>query len=489
MSTSEHFGSRWGLVLATLGMAVGTGNIWRFPRIAATNGGGAFLVAWVVFLLLWSVPLMMVEFSFGKRSRKGPVGAFATLAGGRTAWMGGWVAACAILIMFYYSVVTGWCFRYLFATLAGELEKGDSAAFWSAYTGSWQPVLTHVLALSAGVSVVWFGVRGIERVAKVLIPTLFLLVVALAIRAVTLPGAGAGLEFLFHPHWADLAEPGIWIQALTQNAWDTGAGWGLIVAYAVYMKSREDVPLNAFLIGFGNNSVSLLAGIMVLCTVFAIDPAADSKIVGATNEGLTFTWMPQLFASMPAGRLFMAIFFLALSFAALTSLISMLELGTRVLVDRGFDRRRSLLWLGAAALVLGSPSALSTDFLLNQDWVWGVGLMLSGLFFAFGARRFGLDRLRGEVINAEGADLSVGRWWSFVVGVLVPVEAVVLILWWLVREASGESLAAILDPLSQFSAGTVLVQWAVVLVALLTANRWLTGRASAGGGTGEEERS
>lgn len=487
MSTKEHFGSRWGLVLATLGMAVGTGNIWRFPRIAATNGGGAFLVAWVVFLLLWSVPLMMVEFSFGKRARKGPVGAFAALAGGKTAWMGGWVAACAILIMFYYSVVTGWCFRYLAAALFGELGQGDPGAFWDAYTGSWQPVFTHVLALGAGVSVVWFGVRGIERVAKILIPTLFLLVLALAIRAVTLPGAGAGLQFLFHPNWADLAEPGIWIQALTQNAWDTGAGWGLIVAYAVYMKAQEDVPLNAFLIGFGNNSVSLLAGIMVLCTVFAINPAAQSEIVGAGNEGLTFIWMPQLFASMPAGGVFMVIFFLALSFAALTSLISMLELGTRVLVDRGFDRRRSLLWLGAAALVLGSPSALSVEFLGNQDWVWGVGLMLSGLFFAIGARRFGLDRIRTEIINAPGSDLRIGRWWSFLVGVVIPVEAVVLILWWLVREASGESLAATLNPLSQFSAGTVLAQWAVVLAALLAANRWLAGRASAAAGTGEGE--
>ena len=328
---------------------------------------------------------------------------------------------------------------------------------------------------------VWFGVRGIERVAKVLIPTLFLLVIALAIRAVTLPGASAGLEFLFTPHWGELANPGIWIQALTQNAWDTGAGWGLILSYAVYMKAREDVPLNSFLIGFGNNSVSLLAGIMVLCTVFAINPGAQSQIVGATNEGLTFIWMPRLFEAMPGGPFFMILFFLALSFAALTSLISMLELGTRVLVDRGAPRRRALLWIAAAGLLFGAPSALSTDFLGNQDWVWGVGLMLSGLFFALGARRFGLERLRGEVINAPGADLRIGRWWSFVIGVVVPVEAVVLILWWLVKEAAGGSLREVLDPLSPFSTGTVLLQWAVLLVALWTANRWL-----AGGGDEEE---
>ncbi|HSL82005.1 MAG TPA: sodium-dependent transporter [Thermoanaerobaculia bacterium] len=472
MNKVEQFGSRWGLVLATLGMAVGTGNIWRFPRIAATNGGGSFLVAWVVFLLLWSVPLMMVEFSFGKRARKGPVGAFAALAGRGTAWMGGWVAACAILIMFYYSVVAGWCLRYLAASVTGEVRGGGSEAFWNAYTASWQPLGTHLLAMGLAVTVVWFGVRGIERVAKVLIPTLFVLVVALAVRAVTLPGAMAGLEFLFTPTWSDLAHPGIWIQALTQNAWDTGAGWGLIVAYAVYMKAREDVPLNAFMIGFGNNTVSLLAGIMVLCTVFAINPAAQQEIVGAGNEGLTFIWMPQLFAQMPGGRFFMVLFFLALSFAALTSLISMMELGTRVLVDRGISRRRAVLWIGAAGLFAGIPSALSLDVLHNQDWVWGVGLMLSGFFFALAARRFGLERLRREEINAPGADLRVGRWWTFLVGVVIPVEAVVLMVWWL-WQARGWDPGGWLNPFQPETVGTVLAQWAVVLAVLFAANRWL----------------
>ncbi|HEX6200877.1 MAG TPA: sodium-dependent transporter, partial [Thermoanaerobaculia bacterium] len=191
------------------------------------------------------------------------------------------------------------------------------------------------------------------------------------------------------------------------------------------------------------------------------------------NEGLTFIWMPQLFAAMPAGRLFMVIFFLALSFAALTSLISMVELGTRVMVDRGIDRRKAVLGIGAAGLVFGAPSALSVTFLGNQDWVWGVGLMLSGLFFALGARRFGIERLRGEELNAPGSDLRIGRWWSFLIGVLIPVEAVVLILWWLVREAAGGSAAETLNPLTPFGAGTVLVQWAVVIAVLLAANRWL----------------
>jgi NSS family neurotransmitter:Na+ symporter len=469
---SEHFRSRWGLILATLGMAVGTGNIWRFPRIVATNGGGSFLVAWVIFLFLWSVPLMIVEFSFGKAARKGAVGAFRRLAGENSGWMGGWVALCATAIMFYYSVVAGWCLRYFLASLSGELAAADSQSYWSSYAGTHEAFFTHAAALTLALGVVWFGVRGIERVAKLLIPLLALLVVALAIRAVTLPGAVAGLEFLFRPDWRALGSVGIWLQALTQNAWDTGAGWGLILTYAIYMREREDVPLNAFLIGLGNNSMSLLAGIMVLCTVFAINPGARSEIVGAGNEGLTFIWMPQLFEQMPGGGFFMGFFFLALSFAALTSLISMIELVTRILIDFGLTRHQSLALVAVGGLWFGAPSALSLTFLHNQDWVWGVGLMLSGLFFAIGARKFGVERLRREVVNGEGADLAVGRWWSFVVAVVVPVEALILMVWWL-WEAHDWDPEGWLHPFRAATVGTVLLQWSIALVLLIALDRWL----------------
>jgi NSS family neurotransmitter:Na+ symporter len=418
---------------------------------------------------------MIVEFAFGKKGRLGTVGAFRLFAGERAGWMGGWVALCATAIAFYYSVVAGWCLRYFFASLVGELGSADPQEFWQSYAGTGQSVVTHALALMLAVGVVWFGVRGIERVAKVLIPLLVALVVVLALRAVTLPGAIAGLEFLFKPDWSALRDVNIWLQALTQNAWDTGAGWGLILTYAIYMRAREDVPLNAFLIGFGNNSMSLLAGIMVLCTVFALNPGAREEIVGAGNEGLTFIWMPQLFGQMPAGGLFMILFFLALSFAALTSLISMIELITRVFIDAGFTRRKALVIVGLVTLWFGVPSALSLDFLHNQDWVWGVGLMVSGLFFALAARKFGIEKLRTEVVNADGCDLRVGRWWNFLVSVVVPVEAILLLLWWL-WEARGWDPEAWLDPFGTATVGTVLVQFFVALVGLLLLDRWLAAK-------------
>lgn len=466
-----------------LGMAVGTGNIWRFPRIAATNGGGSFLVAWVVFLLAWSVPLLLLEFALGKGTRRGTVGAFVRLLGPGFAWMGAWVAFVATAIMCYYSVVMGWTLRFFLATLTGAVPAEVPGAFWESFHSTPQALVTHVVAMGMALFVVSRGVKGIETAARFLIPSLVVLVVVLAVRAVTLPGAEAGLAFLFTPVWSELADWEIWIQALTQNAWDTGAGWGLVLTYAVYMRRREDTALNAFVIGFGNNSMSLLAGIMVLCTVFSVMPDAAGEIVGAGNEGLTFIWVPQLFAQLPAGRLFQALFFLALTFAAWTSLVAMVELATRILRDLGMTRGHAIATVGGAGLLFGVPSALRLGFFQNQDWVWGVGLMLSGFFFAFAVLRYGVTRFRERFINQAGSDIHIGAWWDWAIR-LVAVQAVVLMGWWL-WSARGEDLAATWTLFSAYNIGSVLIQWAVVLAVLLALNRWLArsaGEADPGAG-------
>ena len=471
------------MLLAMLSMAVGTGNIWRFPRIAATNGGGSFLVPWVIFLIAWSVPLLLCEFAMGKATRRNPVGAFAELIGPRFAWMGAWVALCATLIMFYYGVVAGWCVRYFVAAVSGELPGAEPGALWESYAGSWWAVLTLVISLALALWVVARGVRGIERAVLLMMPVLIGLVVVLAVRAVTLPGAERGLAFLFTPDLSALGNSRIWLEALTQNAWDTGAGWGLALTYATYMRAREDTTINAFILGFGNNSVSLLAGIMVLCTVFSIRPDAAGEIVGAGNTGLTFVWVPQLFGAMPGGRLFMAMFFLALFFAALTSLISMIELAARTLIDRGMSRGRALAAVAILALVFGIPSALSTSVLDNQDAVWGVGLMLSGLFFGVAVLRYGVDRFRREHVNSAGSDFTIGRWWN-VAMVLVVAEALVLLVWWFSQTLSAEGLVASLDPIRSWSLGTLVLQWAILLAVCLGFNRWL-GRTRPAGARSE----
>src|SRR5690606_23481586 len=263
--------------------------------------------------------------------------------------------------------------RFFIGTLTGEVPgSGVPDAFWNAFHSTGEALVMHFVAVGMALFVVSKGVRGIETAARILIPSLIVLVIVLAIKALTLPGASEGLAFLFTPNLAALANHEIWLEALTQNAWDTGAGWGLVLTYAVYMRSREDAALNAFVVGFGNNSMSLLAGIMVLCTVFSTMPEAASEIVGAGNEGLTFIWIPQLFAQIPGGRFFQALFFLALVFAAWTSLVAMIELASRILIDLGLDRTRAITLVGAAGLLFGIPSALKIGFFQNQDWVWGV---------------------------------------------------------------------------------------------------------------------
>ncbi len=482
-SKSEVFSSRWGMLLAMLGMAVGTGNIWRFPRVAASNGGGSFLVAWAVFLLLWSVPLLILEFGMGKATRSGTIGSFVKTIGPGFAWMGAWVAFVATAIMFYYSVVMGWTIRFFLASVTGAVPSEVPEAFWEGYAGTPSALLTHVVAMGLGLFVVSKGVKGIETAAKVLIPSLIVLMIVLAIRAVTLPGAADGLAFLFTPNLADLADSSIWLEALTQNAWDTGAGWGLILTYAIYMRSREDTALNAFVIGFGNNSMSLLAGIMVLCTVFSVMPDAADQVVGAGNEGLTFIWVPQLFALIPGGRFFMTLFFLALVFAAWTSLVAMIELASRILIDLGIKRSRAIAIVGIAGIAFGAPSALNwTDtpgagpFFANQDWVWGVGLMLSGFFFAFAVLKYGVTEWRAKFINTGDSDIHVGVWWDWSIR-LVIVEAVVLMGWWLVQ-ARGESFGETWTLFSSFNIGTVLIQSAIALVVLVLLNGWLVSKLS-----------
>ena len=481
------FSSRWGMMLAMLGMAVGTGNIWRFPRVVANNGGGSFLIAWACFLLLWSVPLIMVELAMGKHARQGPIGAFVKIAGRKLAWMGAWIAWTSTAIMFYYAVVMAWTLRYTWAALVGEIPTAEPGGLWETFSYSWAVLPVHAVSMALGIWVVARGVRGIEAASRVLMPTLILMVMVLAIRAVTLPGAVDGLNFMFNPNLEQLANYRVWLEALTQNAWDTGAGWGLIVAYAIYMRKGEDTALNAFMLGFGNNSVSLMAGIMVLCTVFSIMPDAAAEITGAGNEGLTFIWVPQLFALMPLGRIFMFLFFLALLFAAWTSLVSMIELAVRVLADLGVDRRKAIWLVGSVGFLLGVPSALSADVFANQDWVWGVGLMVSGLFYAIAVLKFGVRRFREQLINTPDADIRIGAWWDWAIRFVV-VQAVVLVCWWLYTEGGvrqmldGEFGAAF----SPYGVLNTLIQWGAAIVFFVLANNWMARRSEQHGGAHPE---
>jgi len=481
MEKKEYFTTRWALLLAALGMAIGTGNIWRFPRIAALNGGAAFLIPWVIFLFLWSIPLLITELTIGKSMRMGPVGAFGKLIGKKYTWMGGFVGFCTMAIMFYYSVVMGWCVKYFIASIGGGLTNGQE--YWDYFTSTqFQPVLFHFISITIGALIIYRGVvKGIERANRILIPSLFVLILIGVIRALTLPGAIEGLNFFFNPQWNRLFDHKVWLNALTQSAWSTGAGWGLLLTYGVYLKKREDIVLNSVITGLGNNSASLLIGLMIFPAVFALAPNPEVLIVekGPANTGLAFIWIPNLFAEFPGGSIFTAIFFLALSFAALSSLLAMIEMVTRILMDMGVNRKRAIVIVWITAFVLGIPSAISLKFFGNQDWAWGVGLMVSGFFFALAVVIYGAKNFRKKLINQIGNDINVGKWYEYLIKYIVPLEFIVLIIWWF-WQAIGWSkepdTAPWWHPFGAGSLGTCLFQWAIVIVLLIILNKTINNR-------------
>jgi NSS family neurotransmitter:Na+ symporter len=476
MAPREVFSSHWAVILAGLGMAVGTGNLWRFPRIAAQNGGAAFLIPWFIFLFIWSFPLIIAELSIGRTTRRGTVGSFARLAGDRFAWMGGFVAVVTIMILFYYSVVTGWTLKYALASITGQLHGIEPGKYWESYAASiWQPIFFHVVAALVGGWIIQRGVvRGIERANRILVPVLFVLLIVAALRAVTLPGATVGLEFMFNPDLSSLSSYRTWLEALTQSAWSTGAGWGLILTYGIYLRRDENVVLSGTTIGFGDNSASLLAGMAVLPAAFAILPLADAQAaMAAGNEGLMFVWIPQVFERMPGGTLFLPLFFIALFCAALSSLIAMIELASRILIDGGLARRTAVMVVTAAVIIFGMPSAMSLEVFRNQDWVWGVGLMISGLFISLGVTLSGSRRFREQSINLGAGRFRVGPLFEWVLKYLVPAEFVVMFSWWMYQAAVTYDPEGWWNPLHTFSVGTCLVQWGLVILLLLAFNRWM----------------
>lgn len=480
MKQQEFFTSRWALIISVLGIAVGTGNIWRFSRVVAQNGGGSFLIPWVIFLLLWSVPLIIAEFAIGKYARLGPIGAMGKIAGKNYSWMGAFIVMVATGIMFYYSVVTGWCLKYFISSASGNLMIVENHLdYWNQFASSYSPLIYHIISISIVAYIVYRGItNGIEKFSKILVPALLLILIGLFIRAITLPGSIEGIKYFFTPDLNIILDYKVWLNALTQNAWDTGAGWGLIMTYAIYMHHKEDISLNASLIAFGNNSVSLIAGITIFSTVFAlssVDAMQQISQSGPANTGLTFIYLPKLFEQLSQSifinSVFASAFFLALFFAALTSLISMVELATRTLIDFNIGRRKAIIIISIVGFLLGIPSALNMEFLINQDWVWGVGLLLSGAFISFAIIKFGVNRFRNEIINGIGSDVRIGKWYNIIIKYLVPIQAMVLVIWWLISSITWDP--EWWNPFHIENAGTALFQWLIVLILFITFNKFM----------------
>ena len=196
----DYFTSRFALIVSVLGIAIGTGNIWRFPRIIAQNGGGSFLIPWIIFLFTWSIPLIIIEFGIGNKTRSGTAGAFGRLMGKKYLWMGAFVGFCTMAIMFYYSVVMGWCLYYVLVTAGGTLQNLNFENYWHTFTGSYKPLLFHGCSILLAGGIVYRGIsKGIEKANILLIPLLFLIMAFAAIKSIMLPGSMEGVKFNLKP--------------------------------------------------------------------------------------------------------------------------------------------------------------------------------------------------------------------------------------------------------------------------------------------------
>ncbi len=360
----ETWASGRGFVLATIGAAVGLGNIWRFSYVAGENGGGAFLLVYFLSVLLVGAPLLVAELALGRRAGGDGVSAF-TAAGPRSPWRwAGWLGvAAAFLILSYYAIIAGWALKYLLGAATGALWRAAGegyGGYFARFIGDpGQAIAWQMAMLAAAMLVVAGGVqRGIEAVNRVLMPILAFCIVALAAYAATLPGAAAGWAFLFKPDWAALMKGSVLVAALGQAFFSIGLGMAIFVTYGSYMTRKTSIGRSAAAIIVGDTLFAVVAGLAIFPAVFAfgMDPQAGPQ--------LAFITLPQIFLAMPGGRIVGLVFFALLVAAALTSMAALLEVPVATLVHRSRLRRWGAVALvGAAVFVTGLPSAMSYGLL------------------------------------------------------------------------------------------------------------------------------
>jgi len=486
--SKEQFSNRWGIVLAALGMAIGAGNLWRFPRLAGQYGG-SFILLWILFLFIWSIPLLLSEFAIGKKFKSGVIGSFAQFAGKRYTWMGFFITICTLGIAFYYSIVTAWSFRYLTfsvsnifkdATLNEALQNNPDylANFWTGISnGDWITVIVYICVIFLATFILIRGVKnGLEKANKLLIPSLFILLMVIVIVSLNMEGGVRGLEYMFAIDWSLFSDATIWIEALSQSAWSTGAGWGLMMTLSAFSRDNEDVTLNTFIGAFGNNTASLLSGMAILPAVFALS-ASDAEAVSflqSGNQALTFTIIPMLFANLPGGDYLSALFFLALFVAAFSSLLPMIELFLQNVADLNISKSKTLMVVIVCFVLFGFPSAWSLDFFSNQDWVWGVGLIVNGLFILIGVGMNNPVKFKSSTIDVGSDIILPSNFFKFAIYTNIGI-GFFLIYWWLSQDYSATwfNQDGQWDFFGVYSNASTITQWGIVIVIGLLLNNYL----------------
>jgi len=373
----ETFGSRIGFILAAAGSAVGLGNMWRFSYQASEGGGAAFVLVYIGMTLILGIPLMLAEFSIGRRGQRAPIGSLRALGGPAWGPVGYLFVLVGLLILAYYSVIAGWTVRYAIEAVLQGFPSSAADHFGAVASGG-DAVAFHVGFMALTILIVVAGVKGgIERASLLLMPMLFLIVIGLAIWAATLEGADAGYVVYLKPELGELANPAVWRAAASQAFFSLSLGMGAMLTFASYLKRDVDLPGSATVVAFTDFGVAFIAGLLVFPVIYSF---GLQDAVSASTVGALFIALPSAFEAMgPAGRIVGLFFFVVLAVGALTSAISLLEVVTSSVIDEyGTSRRKAALVMGTLITALGVIPAMDTDALGLMDKIAGELLLIAG---------------------------------------------------------------------------------------------------------------
>lgn len=365
-ASRDGFVSVFGVIAATLGSAVGLGNIWKFPALTGANGGATFLLIYLLSTIMVGLPVMIAEITIGRRARANAITALQKVSTGSLPWwlIGASGVLAAFLILAFYTEVAGWVFAYIFKSVSGSILSTNpqvtSQAFTDLITSPVQSLLWQWIVLAfVGIIIILGVTKGIEQTTKKLMPVLFLLLVVLVIRSLTLPGAGEGLAFLFSPDFSKLSGD-VLLAAMGLSFFKLSVGMGTMITYGSYFRADQDIPRTAFTVMLADLTVSILAGIAIFPAVFTFGFQPEA------GPSLLFITIPSIFASLPFGNVFVVMFFLLAAIAATGAMLSILEVPVAYLNER-FKVARPVATIATVVLLgmVGSTAALSNSLLAD----------------------------------------------------------------------------------------------------------------------------
>lgn len=408
----DGFQSRLGFILASVGSAVGMGNIWLFPYRVGQFGGAAFLIPYFLFVIVIGYTGVIGEIAFGRAMKAGPLGAFKKAMARRGKAYGEWIGLIPIIgslgIAIGYSVVVGWILRFTFGAISGSMiQATDSTAYFGEIAGSFGSIGWHIAALALTFVIMLAGIsNGIEKMNKVLMPAFFVMFLILSVRVIFLPGSSMGYTYLFKPEWAALKNPQTWVFALGQAFFSLSlAGSGTLV-YGSYLSKKENLVTSAIYIAVIDVIAAMLAALVIIPSVFAfnMDPTAGPPLM--------FITMPEIFKQMPTGKLFGILFFIAVLFAGITSLVNLFEAPIEALQEKfQFSRAKAVGIVASIAVALGlfleNGAVLEIWMDIVSIYVIPLGALLAGIMFYWVC---GPDFAREQV--QLGHNKTLGPWFE-----------------------------------------------------------------------------